>query len=88
MPVHIVAFTELGRASTGWVEPYEKDAPKWTLRENYSPGNLAFDPLGMAGATEAEKLEMREKELANGRLAMIAVMGFMTQEIVSGSAIF
>ena len=39
-----IFFSEIGRARIGWMEP---DEEMRTLRPNYSPGDLGFDPLGM-----------------------------------------
>ena len=55
-----------------------------SLREDYTPGDLGFDPLGMAPKTDAEMLSMKNKELNNARLAMIAVAGIVTQEVITG----
>ena len=50
------------------------------------PGvDLGFDPLGLAPEDPAELAEMREKELAHCRLAMIAAAGFLAQEAVTGA---
>ena len=35
--------------------------------------------------TDAEMLSMKNKELNNGRLAMIAVAGMVAEEVVSGT---
>ena len=50
----------------------------------YTPGDLGFDPLGMAPKTDADMLAMKNKELNNGRLAMMAVAGIVAQEVVTG----
>merc|ERR1719197_261986 len=49
-----------------------------------APGDYGFDPLGFASSPEKlEELQM--KELANGRLAMFAFGGFVTQSVLTGS---
>jgi len=42
------------------------------------PGNLGFDPLGL-GKNEALRKKYQANELRNGRLAMIAIGGFIHQ---------
>merc|ERR1712217_284891 len=44
------------------------------------PGDLGFDPLGIKPKNEQAYLETQNKELLNGRLAMIAVAGIVAQE--------
>jgi len=39
-----------------------------------APGDFKFDPLGFGGS-----MDLQEKELANGRLAMMAFSGIVTQ---------
>merc|ERR1719287_288402 len=56
---------------------------KSALRADYVPGDLGFDPLGLAPEDPAEFLEMQEKELAHCRLGMIAAAGFLAQEAVT-----
>lgn len=52
-------------------------------------GDYGFDPLGLKQSmSPAELKEMQTKELNNGRLAMIATMGILAQELVTGKAIF
>merc|ERR550514_512248 len=55
------------------------------LRDGYVPGDLGFDPLGLAPEDPAEFRIMQEKELSHGRLAMLAAAGFMAQEAVTGT---
>jgi len=43
------------------------------------PGDFSFDPLGLYPETEEKQREMQLKELKNGRLAMIAIGGMVTQ---------
>merc|ERR1711869_111197 len=53
------------------------------MRPGYVPGDLGFDPLGLAPEDPAEFRLMQEKELSHGRLAMIAAAGFLAQEAVT-----
>lgn len=60
-----IMLTEIARAKIGWKDP--ADAMQ-QLRPEYTPGDLGFDPLGMAPKTDAEMLSMKNKELNNGRV--------------------
>merc|ERR1719384_230290 len=80
-----INIAEALRASRGWVEPGL--GPVFTLRENYYPGDIGFDPFGLK-PTEAKDFEnMQAKELSNGRLAMIAAAGMCVQEQINGKGI-
>jgi len=84
-----IFMVEIFRAKKGWLEPdYKSDesskATVRTLREGYTPGDLGFDPLGMKPSNPTEMLEMQNKELNNGRLAMIAIAGMVGQELATG----
>jgi len=47
------------------------------------PGDLRFDPLKITRSlSQPEKVEFLEKELANGRLAMLAVLCYVLEEAV------
>jgi len=52
------------------------------------PGDLGFDPLGLKPKNEKDLITMQNKELNNGRLAMIAVIGTIAQELVTNEKIF
>jgi hypothetical protein len=86
--VFFVAWIEILRAQIGWVEPENVPADQpGLLRPNYVPGNLGFDPLGLAPRDPLEFKVMQTKELQNGRLAMIAAIGIMAQEAVQHKGI-
>ena len=61
----------------------EKLKAETALRPGYVPGQIGFDPLGLAPEDPAEFKLMQEKELAHARLAMIAAAGFLAQEAVT-----
>lgn len=54
------------------------------LRPGYQPGQIGFDPLGLAPSDPAEFRLMQEKELAHARIAMIAAAIFLLQEGITG----
>ncbi|KAL3943090.1 MAG: hypothetical protein SGBAC_002823 [Bacillariaceae sp.] len=81
-----IAAAELKRATIGWVEP-TKFKSLWALRENYYPGDLGFDPLGLKPTDPEKFADMQTRELQNGRLAMIGIAGFCSQELVNHKTI-
>jgi Chlorophyll A-B binding protein len=84
----VITNAELYRARRGWVEPVDVPADRpGLLRDDYIPGDLAWDPLGLKPQEPAQFEVMQAKELQNGRLAMIAAAGFMAQELVDGKGI-
>jgi len=68
-------------------EEVYKDADAFAIIPDRVPGDLGFDPLGLKPQDEAGFLEMQNKELNNGRLAMIAIAGMVAQELVSGEKV-
>ena len=73
---------EVNRALQGWAFP-ENRAAVGQLNEDYYPGDVGFDPLGLKPTDPAEFNEMATKEFQNGRLAMLAAAGFIAQELVN-----
>merc|ERR1719164_163065 len=80
-----IGNAEQVRIAKGWqkLHPNTKTASQ-TLREGYIPGDLGFDPANIR-PKDPEKLRlMQERELANGRLAMLGAAGFLLQEALTG----
>jgi len=92
-----IGVAEALRIQKGFANPYEesKETPQTAfpredtnfqrLRAEYTPGDLGFDPLGLAPEDPAEFRIMQEKELSHARLGMIAAAGFLAQEAVTGN---
>jgi len=89
--VTIIGAAEFGRALSGWRGPEtEEETGKLGpfLREEYYPGDVGFDPLGLKPEDEEEFFAMSTKELQHGRVAMLAVAGIVAQELTNGKEIF
>lgn len=57
-----------------------------SFKATYDTGaDLGFDPMGMGKPGKLDELKL--KEVKNGRLAMLATMGFIMQTIVTGKPI-
>ncbi len=82
-----IAVLELNRALIGWVAPGENQAFQ-DLKDEYYPGDIDFDPLGLKPEDPEAFAEMQTKELQNGRLAMLGIAGMVAQELVNGEEIF
>lgn len=81
----VIGICEAYRVAIGW------RAPKlgWNmLKQDYAMGDLMFDPLGLKPSDPAELKVLQTKELNNGRLAMVAIAGFVAQELVNKTEIF
>uniref|UniRef100_A0A6S9U0F0 Uncharacterized protein n=1 Tax=Chrysotila carterae TaxID=13221 RepID=A0A6S9U0F0_CHRCT len=50
-----------------------------------APGEFGFDPMGFA-KDASKKADLEMKELANGRLAMMAFSGMVTQAVLTGNS--
>mmetsp|Transcript_131819 Transcript_131819/g.229180 ORF Transcript_131819/g.229180 Transcript_131819/m.229180 type:complete len:269 (+) Transcript_131819:81-887(+) len=60
----------------------------WSIRSDHEPGNLLFDPLKLRPEDPKAWRVMQDKELNNGRLAMLAAAGMIAQELVTGKKLF
>lgn len=77
-----IGLAEAYRVTVGWANPIGKNAKSNYLNDEYNMGQLGFDPLGLAPKDPEAFKDMQSRELNNGRLAMIAVAGFVVQELV------
>lgn len=84
----IIGSLELNRAIQGWEKPGDVLGTGRTLKADYYPGDVGFDPLGLKPEDPEAFAEMQTKELQNGRLAMLGWAGMVAQELVNGKEIF
>merc|ERR1712107_256919 len=80
----IIGALELNRALVGWNKPGDVLGSGRVFYEDYFPGDVGFDPLGLAPKDADEFFELHTKELQNGRLAMLGFSGMVAQELVNG----
>merc|ERR1719420_1515087 len=92
-----IATAEFFRSVVGWEFPLEAirknqevEGKTWLskLNDDYYPGDIGFDPLGLKPKDASEFAEIQTKELQNGRLAMIAAIGMIVQEQITGQPLF
>ena len=67
LPV-VIGAIEYVRARKGWVEPWRGGLSLFRLREEYTPGDLGFDPLGLQRTYRRGFEGARARELAYGRV--------------------
>ena len=66
----------------GWENPKNN---LFKLNEDYQPGDLG---LSNKSNNDPELNVLMDKELNNGRLAMIGVLGYIVQELITNESIF
>lgn len=82
-----IFVAEATRVQKGWADPFTSDL--FTLREDYVPGEIGFDPLGLCpDGSDELYLDYKLKELSHGRLAMVATAWFVCKELLTGNKIF
>lgn len=68
------------------------NSQQWTEERDYKDplqaGDFGWDPLGLKPKKPEELLTLQNKEILNGRLAMISAAGIIAQEMVTGKKIF
>ena len=75
--------TEFYIMSRGWKQPSEK---LFALEDGYKPGDLGFNIVKDWSTDLA--VDLQNKELNNGRLAMLSAAGMIAQELVNPVPIF
>jgi light-harvesting complex I chlorophyll a/b binding protein 1 len=79
-----LSFMFIGEFSSmirGWENPSVK---LFRLKEDYQPGDFGLT----FGVNEASLGDKMDKELNNGRLAMVGILGMMAQELVTQQQLF
>jgi len=74
----------------GSIERFEQEykKQKWTLTSGRIPGDYGFDPLGLKPKKPEDLKVMQEREINNGRLGMIAAVGMLQGELITGQPLF
>ena len=89
--IGLLLFVEAIDIAKKWENPREMREAGTViaaLKSDSIPGDLGFDPFGLKPKNEKDFKDMQTKELNNGRLAMMAIAGFVAQELVTHKNVF
>lgn len=75
-------------AADEYLHQFDHNIGIGNLKEDYETGNYGFDPLRLQPKNPILRRELDELELNHGRLAMVAVIGMIGQEYLTGLPIF
>lgn len=86
--VVLMFISEFSSMIRGWKNPFVNDSTSnyFKLLEDYQPGDLGFQLINDLDSDKGR--ELLNKELNNGRLAMIAALGMLVQELVTEHTLF
>ena len=77
-----IMMGEITSMRKGWENPFVSRSNSFRLRSTYQPGDIGF------GVSNHDDVLLHNKELNNGRLAMIAALGMIVQELITNKPIY